>query len=43
MNKRMDVDDADFIIHTSSEPYYRNRIHDEDEIDVDGLGLSSHS
>ena len=45
MNKGMNVDYAGVTIRIVSESYYRNCTHDadEDEVDVNCLGLGSHS
>ena len=41
---RKHAEDTDFAVHTASEKYYRKPARDdEEEMDVDYLGLSSHS
>ena len=40
---RKRVKDEDLITHATFEKYYKKFIRDEEEMDVDYLGLSSHS
>ena len=37
------VKKTDLVMNTTTEKYFRNRAYNDEEMDVDYLGLSSHS